>query len=541
MIAAAAMPLLAADEIARPIVQRNDASATGLMERQVTDPSAPGCGSYADAHGLWNAGTAGGIVEVLTASFLSPGSRYHKDPAVLERIRLAAGFLARAQHADGTIDLLITNFHSTPDTGFVVHNVGTAACLAKRAGVREIVAALEPFLVNAGAALAAGGVHTPNHRWVVCSAMAQIDEAFPDARYGRRIDQWLAEGIDIDGDGQFDERSTTIYNTVCDRAFTVLAVKRNRAELLDPVRRNLEAMQYLLHPDYEVVTEISHRQDQGQRGDLSRYWFPLRYLAALDRNPVYAGLAQHFETKAASLSALLEYPEMVKQPPTAPAPSDYERYFPGMKVARIRRGAVSATMLLEQDSRIFSVRKGEAVVEAVRFASAFFGKGQFMGLESGRDGRAYTATQALTGPYFQPLDPVRTVAAGQWDAVRTQRRQSNVCTLRQSANIAETAKGFQLTVRAEGTSGVPLAMEVCLREGSRVEGCRPVDGRRDCWILADGMATFTAGRDSIRFGPGTGAPHTWTEIRGASPKMAGPSIYLTGFTPFTHTVAFEVY
>ena len=136
----------------------------------------------------------------------------------------------------------------------------------------------------------------------------------------RRIDEWLAEGIDIDNDGQFTERSTLVYNIITNRALIVMAAKLRRPELLEPVRRNLHALQYLLHADGEVVSEISRRQDQFTRGTVTGYWFPLTYMAVTDRNGQFATLASRAAPDGARLSALLEYPELSQPlPPSSRA------------------------------------------------------------------------------------------------------------------------------------------------------------------------------------------------------------------------------
>lgn len=517
-------------------VARNDAAARRLLDAQVTDPASRWRGSLPDQNGLHTAGSAAGVIETLAASFLHPRSRFHHDGMLFERIRLAGAFLERSQSPDGNIDLLITNFNSPPDTGFVVHGVATAAAIGRMHGAPQITDALKPFLQRAAGGMAAGGVHTPNHRWVVCSALAQVNALFPDPRYVRRIDEWLAEGIDIDDDGQYTERSTLTYNVVTDRALVVMAAKLERPALLEPVRRNLRALTYLLHADGEVVTEISRRQDQYTRGGVSGYWFPLTYLAITDGDGQFATLARQ-AAEGARLSALLEYPTMsLPLPAPQPLPEDFEKQFPHVGIARIRRGPLSATVILGGSSRLVALHYGDAVLEGLRFATSFFGKGQFIPDAATKRGDTYELRQVLEAPYYQPL--ARPVTAETWAATRAERRQTEISRLEQRADITEINRGFRVRVRASGTTGVPLALELGFRDGGELEGCREVPGDPGSFLLERGSGVYRAGRSEIRFGPGD-APHQYIQLRGAEPKLPGQRVYITGFTPFDHTLTLE--
>jgi hypothetical protein len=536
LMAAASAAAAPAKEVDARIVTRHDAGVAAAIAAQNTDRASTGYGGSISENGLYRAGSAAGLIEACTAAYLHPQSRYHGDGLLVERIKLAAQFLQRIQRPDGCIDLLETNFDSTPDTGFVMHPVCTAACLAQRNGHAELVGTLAPFIRKAAGALAVGGIHTPNHRWVVSSALAQANEIFPDPRYVRRIDQWLAEGIDIDDDGQYTERSTSVYNTVCDRALVVLAVKLRRPELLEPVRKNLQAMMYLLHANYEVVTEISRRQDRDQRATMGGYWFPLRYLAATDRDGRFLDIAERFTPANASLAALMEYPEIHDNlPGLVPPPSDFEKDFRGLGVVRYRRGEVSAT-ILNDDSTFFTLRSGAAVIESVRFATAFFGKGQLVPQKYSKAGADWILEQNLEAPYYQPLDPPQRVTPSTWASLRSKRRTSEVCSLRQKCTITETRSGFKLRIQASGTDGVPAAIEIHLRDGGELTGCEKT--AEGVCFLKSGFASYSAGGRRVRFGPALHA-HGYAKIRGALPKQPGASVYLTGFTPFDHTVEFE--
>ena len=540
--AALGSPLLAQSSrpaVPQESVRQHDESVARLLEVQTTDPAHPGRGGYPDEFGLHHPGSGAGCFQAFLAAWLCPQSRYHRDHALMPRLRLAAAFLDRCQLPSGNVDLLTTNFNSPPDTAFVTHGYGAAAHLARIHQHDEIYALAEPWLRRAGGAMAVGGVHTPNHRWVVCYALSQINELMPDPRFVRRIDQWLAEGIDIDPDGQYNERSTTVYNPITDQSLTIIAHKLNRPELLDPVRRNLDSMLLLLHPDGEVVTDISRRQDQYDRGTMDRYWFSLRYCALRFSDARYAAVLASIEPRAMSLPFLMEYPELLKPLPAPQPPAEnWEHHFPSLQVMRYRRRSLSATLLLDGNSRFFSARRNGAVVQAVRFASAFFGKGQFIPREAARIEKGWRLSQSLEGPYYQPVEPPRRVSSEDYRLSVALRPRSEVCRITQSAAIREAANGFEIEMASEGTDRVPVAVEISLRPGGKLEGCEPAPRHPDAWILPSGRATYTAGQGRVTFGPGLAA-HRWTLIRGAEPQLPGTSVYICGVTPFRHTLKVE--
>ncbi len=532
----------AEDRTSAELIVNHDASLQQALEAQATDPQSPWCGAYPDKTGLYHCHSAAHILRDGAASFLHPGSRFCGSKDLFQRMKLAAANLKRSQGRDGNIDLLTTNFNSPPDTGFVVHNVATAAKLAHSHQHSELLSLMEPFLVRAGHGMAQGGIHTPNHRWVVCAALAQIHELFPDERYIQRIDQWLAEGVDIDREGQFIERSTTVYNAVSNNALVVVAHKLNRPELLNAVRKNLNAMAYLLHPNGEVVTETSRRQDLNTQGTMSRYWFCLRYMAIRDHNGLFATMLDFLEPQHVRLATMMEYPELEQERPApTPLPDDYEKDYPLSEITRIRKGKTSITIMHKDNSRWLSIHHGSAVINAVRFASAFFGKGQFIPDTFERRKDAFHFRQELEAPYYQPISDsnLLPVSRDNWSSLKLDREQSEISRMIYETEIQLRPYGLDIVVSAHGTKGVPFALEINLRQGGDLKGVVADPNVEDAYLFSGEDAEYQKGSDRIRFTPGQ-CLHTYTQVRGALDKLPGPSVYVTGFTPLRYGLSIHL-
>ncbi len=542
----------ASDALLQEFIRANDAGISGLLAKQERRTGHRWLGGQVNEYGLHTAQNTSGFISALACAACAPGSKYYKSTELVEPLRLAIAYMLAAQHPeDGTVDYYATNFHSPPDMAFILEVV-CPACVLLRASPAPALAALAgelgKFITRGGDGLVTGGVHTPNHRWVVCAALASANALFPNPRYVARIDHWLAETVDLDPDGQYTEKSTTVYSPIVNRALITVARHLQRPTLLEPVRRNLEMTIFYVHPDGEVVTEASRRQDRYQRGSMARYYYSYRTLALIDGNGRFAAMCRQIErtgrAQIGELAAFLTEPALLRALPTeSPLPTDYAKHFSYSALARIRRGSASAT-ILANNTTLFSFRKNSAALEAVRFATAFFGKGQFTAdtLEV-RDGR-YILRQSLEGPYFQPLSPEQ-IAHGDHTKMapngtlatnsKAMRQQSNIQRLEAVVEVTEAAGKFSLSIALTGTAEVPVSVELAFRHGGKLTGVEPIAGTADAYLLHQGTGRYTVGSDTIEFGPGR-VEHTYTQVRGAVPKWDGQSVYLTGLTPFKTTL-----
>ena len=544
-LAATPAPKNASDEIPAwlgRLVTLNDRGVSGLLDRQVEDEGSDVYGAVVDDHRIPTPQNTASLIGTLAIAYLFPPSSHHRSARLRTALGIAADALLRFQHEDGSIDLRTTNFHSTPDTGFVVNSLAPVYVLLRRRGeLGGLADKLDEFLRQAGEILRVGGVHTPNHRWVVASALSWLHRIRPDDGYVERADQWLREGVYVGPDGQFIEESVGIYSAIVDRMLITISRNLDRPRYLDPVRENLDATLYFLRPGGELVTAPSSRRDRDEIRYVTPYYYPYRFLAIRDGDPRYAAVCRLIEERwrenlTGDLALLLEDSSVWSGLPSAASvPGRYRKSFSTSGVHRIRDGEVDAA-IVEEDPAFFSFMKGEAVLDAVRFASAFFGEGQFESEELTRTDDGFELSQELRGPYYQPFPPEALPDEGALTEMKQDDRdETEVQHLEQTASIRRDGDRFVLELSIAGTAGVPVAVEMGFRREGELSSVQAVEGTDDAYLLADGYGSYECGGRRITFGPGR-ADHRWIELRGAEPKLDLSSVYLTGYTPFEHTI-----
>lgn len=569
----------------KQLVDSNDRAVEEGLSRQVLDPESRYYGGTIDPFTgvAWVNHTTGTPTEMCYwgAALVNPDSKYYHDEQLLGRLELAAGFVLRGQHADGTISPGWTNFHSPPDTAFVIVGYAQLFQLLSRqewAPLAPVLDKMRLFLERTIPAMLTGGGHTPNHRWVISAALAYLHELFGLPEAVRRAEQWLAEGMDITPDGEWTERSNGIYSAVSDIMLIHAARLLGRPQLLDPVRQNLRMMVYLVHPSGEVVTDYSGRQDLGHVHDLSPYYLPYAILARMDNDPVFAGMAEWAgralnNPGVCSVNALVRMllePEL-QQPPAAEAvlPERYETilngeflrqgHLAGMEaaghqgrishsrlhtdfgapVARYRDGDTSVTLMTETPS-FFAMRHGEMRLLAVQLAS-YFNPGFVPMQEMSRLPEGYRLTGEQKKGYYGPVETERlpeTAGApvSPWYLLPHHIRPlTHEQTFRAEAEAVRTATGWTIRLQCEQPGEVMTQLSFVFgKEGSFTSGeLEAVE--EDCYLWSGGILRYECGEDWVELTGGEAA-HLAASVREAKLQNNCKTVLVNLLTPFNKEI-----
>lgn len=537
-----------ADKIIKKLSLLNDVNVTDYLSRQISKPGERWDGGVADKYKMPNVHTTNELISIAGSAYASKFSKFYLSPELVKPLEKAAACLVNVQHDDGTIDLHSTNFHSTPDTAFIVNDLARVFnCLKKlnQADLKDALNSMEKFLSNAGKAFAVGGIHTANHRWVVCSALAWVNYFFPSQKYVDRIDEWLSEGIDFDPDGQYIERSVGDYSPICDTMFITIGRLLNRPELFEYARKNLEMSLYYIQPGGEVVTDASGRQDSAYTAYVNGYYYAYRYFAIKDNNSEFAAVCDLIERNmpekiTSHLPYIMEDPNFGKNLGNASKiPSDYFKRFSYSGIFRIRRESTDIT-IIENNPTFFSYRKGNAVLQSMRLAASFFGtRGQFISENCAVDEGKIILSKSKIHGYMQPIKKEERSGDVLWGSQSlADREKSELQTMNFQVIILESNGKISLEIDITGTEYVPVSLEMSFRPGGKLEGVVSDENMEDSYFLESGIGQYCVGDDVINFGPGANS-HKWAQMRGMLPKQDGYSVYITGFTPFKQIL--EIY
>jgi hypothetical protein len=531
----------------------------------------------------------------LVSAYVNPRGQNHHSPALLGPLNALLDALAARQNKSGLYD--IGNLDSPPDTSFVISDLGLGYDLLRRDAQPATVAARGQYAAimrRSARSLAEGGVHTPNHRWEICKALAHLHHLWPSPLLIGRINDWLGEGIDQDAEGEYSERSPNYASEVTNRSLVTIARLADKPRLLGNVRRNLDLTLYRLEANGEVETVQSRRQDQNGTQDVWKYLMHFRELALVDRDRRFAAVAEQIIDRVAAtpeafatsgysvgefLAEALAYPDLaaVLPQPTQPV-TEYERYFRGSQLVRIRRDTITASIFggtdwhnrrvdplgrpiaireiasgLSTNPTFFRLRKGAAILDSVRMSPRFFSTGHFRsdGVTAHRGG--WRLSDEVKVAYHLPLPQGYRRPDGNYTLGSEGRfyakmdfphRPKQYRVLTTSITIKQVGDdAFDLAFDVQGPT-TSLTIELCFRSGGTLTGVVPADGD-DNFQLVEGEGTYTVGADTITFGPGNGSgirqpiamdPGEKYTYLGGNLIPAGQRVYITGEVPFRYTL-----
>lgn len=519
-----------------------------FMGSQVKNPASL---QYGGIKGdIWEAKPTIYALASALAVYFHEDSCFYKSKELYQAVDLALDFIARTQREDGSFDYPSCNFKSAADTSFCFKRLIAAYRLLVKYGnpVDEAITVLkEKYLTIMHKALDAireGGFHTPNHRWGIAAALLQGSNLFAAekefaAGLKNRVEQYLAEGIDGDEDGEYAERSTGNYNAVVNNAMMAMYQETGDEAFLGYVERNLSMMLTYMDPDDTIFTQNSTRQDQGKLEYADKYFYQYLYMCSREKNPAFDGAAHKIikdnmergDLAPDCLHIVMNHDEMMGYHfEKYGFLEEYRKFFRHAGVLRVRKPSYTYTVLNGKSAFLYFKSKGTTLCVKIGESCCDIRNFIPQTIEELPDGcRLEAEAQSW---YYLPFKEKQDTSDW-WKMDQSKREKLISSRLKTTLEIREKEQGLELNLKAEGLDRLPLRLEICIPAGVSIE--HPAfaleAGAGESMILKDGYLEIHDGLTTVEIGPGFGEHSFKGHYSGEEINSAGYTVYANGYTP----------
>ena len=519
-----------------------------FMGSQVKNPASL---QYGGIKGdIWEAKPTIYALASALAVYFHEDSCFYKSKELYQAVGLALDFIARTQREDGSFDYPSCNFKSAADTSFCFKRLIAAYRLLVKYGnpADEVITVLkEKYLTIMHKALDAireGGFHTPNHRWGIAAALLQGSNLFAAekefaAGLKNRAEQYLAEGIDGDEDGEYAERSTGNYNAVVNNAMMAMYQETGNEAFLGYVERNLSMMLTYMDPDDTIFTQNSTRQDQGKLEYADKYFYQYLYMCSRERNPAFDGAAHKIikdnmergDLAPDCLHIVMNHDEMMGYHfEEYGFLEEYRKFFRHAGVLRVKKPAYTYTVLNGKSAFLYFKSKGTTLCVKIGESCCDIRNFIPQTIEELPDGcRLEAEAQSW---YYLPFKEKQDTSDW-WKMDQSKREKLISSRLKTTLEIREKEQGLELNLKAEGLDRLPLRLEICIPAGVSIE--HPAfaleAGAGESMILKDGYLEIHDGLTTVEIGPGFGEHSFKGHYSGEEINSAGYTVYANGYTP----------
>jgi hypothetical protein len=537
------------------ILKQTEKNLESMLVNLVTDENSCDYGGIVNyTEKLLHPGHAVDSLLTAVSLYLNKESKYYLSEDLYKKILIILDYIKRIQRPDGTFDLLVSNFYSSPDTGFIGQNLAYTYKIIEKYGTDEksekLTSELFDIIKKSGYAMVTGGFHTPNHRWVIASALFMYYSITKEESFKEMAQRYLNEGIDCDENGEYTERSSGIYNVTNNNSLIILSQEMKREDLLEHVKRNLDMMLTYIEPDWSIYTQNSTRQDKGEGSQPqifypTPYYYIYLYMAYKFKNGKYAAIADYIFRNSIIWSN--SYPNtlhlyMLKDElkdfeiEKLPIPQNYHKYYEKSGIVRVRKGNTSYTILKDSSSFLF-FQKGDIRFH-MKICASFFSKAQFKAQNISEIPNGYKLTFKTQGWYRMPFE--EPPATSNWREMDHNKREMvNILDLIFHVYITEIEEGLKVRVVTEGCDRVPVKLEFCFTPNCIVSGeSFDLTGEPgQSIVIKSGYVEVRKGTNIINIGPGFGKHNYASEMRGSEFRSKSEyTVYFTDYTNIDRTV-----